>query len=175
MLRAHLAQPDYRAWAELTVRLLFDAFPSALDDLAAPPNWPRCEQLLPHIYAAAARAEDAHVATAMTAELLMRLGSYLQHRGEYAEAASLCERALVLIEGERAGDSLAVAHVLNALGYVRRAGGDLDGARLAHARALRIMHAALPPDHEEVGRTLNSYGRVLYEQKDLTGARDNFD
>jgi tetratricopeptide (TPR) repeat protein len=175
VLRAHLARSEYGAWAELTVRLLFDAFPSALDDLAAPSNWPRCEQLLPHIYAAAARAEDAHVATAMTAELLMHLGSYLQYRGEYAEAASLFERALGLMEGDRAGNSLAAAHVLNALGYVRRAGGDVSGARAAHERALRIMHATLPPDHEEVGRTLNTYGRVLYEQKDLTGARANFD
>ena len=175
VVRDQLPEAEYQAWAEIAVRLLADAFPSALDELASPSHWPRCEQLIPHVYATAKRSQDAHVAGARTAELLMHLGSYLQHRGEYDEATTLFERALGLTEKAHGPDNLNVAHVLNALGYVRRARGDLSGALAAHEHALRIIDSTLPPDDVEVGSTLNSLGRVLYEQGDLTGARSNLE
>ena len=111
-----LPEAEYQAWAEIAVRLLADAFPSALDELASPSHWLCCEQLILHVYATAKRSQDAHVAGARTAELLMHLGSYLQHRGEYDEATTLFERALGLTEKAHGPDNLNVAHVLNALG-----------------------------------------------------------
>lgn len=175
VIRSHLPAAAYQAWADLTIRLLLESFPSSIDDLAAPSRWPRCEQLLSHIFVAAKHAEQAKVAMAETAELLMHLGSYLQHRGEYAEARNLFEEALSLAEAAHGRNDIRVAHVLNALGYVLRAQEDPAAAQAAHERALRIIKATLPPDDAEVGRTLNSLGRALYDQKDFPGARVNLE
>ena len=175
VIRTHLPVATYQVWADLTIRLLLESFPSSIDDLAAPSRWPRCEQLLTHIFVAAKHAEEAKVAMAETADLVMHLGSYLQHRGEYAEARSLFEEALTLAEAAHGRDDIRVAHVLNALGYVLRAEEDPGEAQVAHERALRIIKSTLPPDDAEVGRTLNSLGRALYDQKDLPGARVNLE
>jgi tetratricopeptide (TPR) repeat protein len=151
---------------------LWASFPSSIDDLAAPKIWPWSEQLLPHIFAATAYAEEANVAGATTAELLMHLGSYLQHRGEYAEAHNLFDRALILAEA-RGPNDLQIAHLLNAIGYLLRAQGHPADAQAKHERALKIIKAKLPADDAEVGRTLNSLGRALFDQRNLTGALDN--
>jgi tetratricopeptide (TPR) repeat protein len=171
VIRSHLPGADHQHWVELTIRLLLEAFPSSIEDLAAPARWPLCEQLLPHIFAAARHAEAGKVATAETGELLMHLGSYLQHRGEYAEARSLFERALVLVEHAYGRDHFRVAHVLNALAYVLRAQEMPADAQTAHERALRIINGTSPLDDRELGRTLNNLGRVIFDQRDCAGAR----
>jgi tetratricopeptide (TPR) repeat protein len=175
VIRAHLSAADRQRWAELTIRLLLEAFPSSIDDFAAPARWPRCEQLLPHIFAATTHAEAGKVAAPETGQLLMHLGSYLQHRGEFADARHLFESALRLAEQAYEPRHIRVAHVLNALGYVLRALELPADARAAHERALGIINTSEPLDNKEVGRTLNNLGRVLFDQRDFAGAGPTLD
>jgi tetratricopeptide (TPR) repeat protein len=171
-------------WAGAAVELVASAFPSSIEGLADPGQWPRSAQLLPHARVAAEHAHEAGVAEATAANLLMRAGSYLERRGEYAGARDLLERSLDLIEAVRGPSDLEVAHVLSALGFLLQGQQELDAARRDHERALDIYKAHLPPDHSgrgstadsdigrDIGRSLNNLGLVHYRQGDLSGARD---
>jgi tetratricopeptide (TPR) repeat protein len=176
VVRARLAERDQRAMITIVTELLAAAFPISIEQLASPSSWPRCAELLPHLLAAAEHARQAKTAEAAAANLLMRAGSYLEHRGDYRAARGLLEWALAMVEAARGPDQLEVAYVLNALGYLLHTQRDPDqedlaAARAAHERALRISQAALGPEHEDVGRTLNNLGHVLLAQGDLDGAR----
>jgi tetratricopeptide (TPR) repeat protein len=171
-------------WAGAAVELVASAFPSSIEGLADPGQWPRCAQLLPHARAAADNAHEAGVAQATAANLLRRAGSYLERRGEYAGARDLLKQSLNLTETVRGPRHLEVAYVLSTLGFLLQGQGELDDARRAHERALAIYEAHLPPDHSgrggvldsdigrDIGRALNNLGLVRYLQEDLPGARD---
>ena len=176
VLIRNMPAPDRATWAERAVRLLLQAFPSSIEDLGKPECWPRCEELLPHVYsaAAAAEADGLETASAECVTLLRRLGSYLQHRGEYTDARGLFERALRLAERTHDRHALPVAQVLNALGFVQRLQSDAAAARRSHERALQIIESAPLVDNQEVGRTLNNLGRTLYDLRDPAGARVAF-
>jgi tetratricopeptide (TPR) repeat protein len=64
--------------------------------------------------------------------------------------------------------------VLNNLGLVLRALGDLAGAKAHFERALAIDEAAYGPNHPQVAIWLNNLGRVLQDLGDLEGARAHF-
>jgi hypothetical protein len=64
-----------RALRAAAIVALWKSFPSSIDDLAAPKIWPRCEQLLPHIFAATTHAEEAKVAGAGPAPSFRRSNS----------------------------------------------------------------------------------------------------
>ena len=80
VVRSVLDEDVTRQWAGAAVDLVARAFPSSIDELADPDQWRRCAQLLPHALVAAEHAQEARVAEATTANLLMRAGSYLERR-----------------------------------------------------------------------------------------------
>ncbi len=61
--------------------------------------------------------------------------------------------------------------LVNNLGGVMQAQGDLVGARAAYERALKIDEAAFGPDHPKVAIRVNNLGSVMQDQGDLVGAR----
>ncbi|HCR71890.1 MAG TPA: hypothetical protein DIW23_10640 [Anaerolineae bacterium] len=52
--------------------------------------------------------------------------------------------------------------------------GDLQGAKSAHERALKINEAVFGSEHPEVARAVNNLGIVLRDLGDLQGARVAF-
>jgi tetratricopeptide (TPR) repeat protein len=103
-----------------------------------------------------------------TAESLTALGTVKWHRGEYAAARSLHERALAIRmrlqpEGPLVADSL---HNLGTLLYTR---GEYDASRKMLQHALAIREKELP-DGPDVASTLNTLAAVSYRTGDLAEA-----
>jgi tetratricopeptide (TPR) repeat protein len=171
VVRAQLAEHDRRARITTVAELLAAAFPPARQ-LRDPASWPRAAQLLPHMLTATDHARAAGLATATTASLLGRAGTYLhlRRRAEHAVARGLLERALSIYEAAGV-DPAEVGGILNSLGLVLRDQADLTAARAHLERALAIQEAALGPDHVDVGITLERLGRVLRDQRDLAAAQ----
>jgi tetratricopeptide (TPR) repeat protein len=171
VVRARLTQHDRRARIATVVDLLVAAFPPAMQ-LRDPARWPRSAQLLAHVLTATDHALADGLASATTASLLGRAGTYLhlRRRAEHAVARGLLERALGIYEAAGV-DPAEVGGILNGLGLVLRDQADLTGARAHLERALAIQEAALGPDHIDVGVTLERLGRVLRDQRDLAAAK----
>ena len=170
VVRAQLAEQDHQVLITTAVELLASAFPP-VSKLGDPAHWRRCAQLLPHMLAAADHAQSGGLASAATASLLQRAGTYLWYRADYPAALGPLERALILQEATLGPGHPEVGVTLDRLGILLRDQGDLAGARTHLERALAITETALGPDHPDVGRSLRSLGRLLRDQNDLAGAR----
>jgi tetratricopeptide (TPR) repeat protein len=72
-------------------------------------------------------------------------------------------------------DHPRIAILVNNLGLVLQALGDLGGARAAFERALAIGEKTLGPDHPGLATRVNNLGEVLRAQGDLAGARAAFE
>ena len=153
----------------VAVRLLNKALPSGgYDD---PELWPVCARLLPHALVASEYADELEVEPLASVDLLGNMAGYLQRRARFAEARTLCERALSISESRLGAEHPATATSLNHLGIVLADQGDLDGARALFERALSIREARLGADHPTTARTLNNLAHCLSNQGDLDGAR----
>ncbi|MEA3301793.1 MAG: FxSxx-COOH system tetratricopeptide repeat protein, partial [Pseudomonadota bacterium] len=126
VVRDRLSEDDRKGWTETVVRLLSSAFPPDSDDVR---TWYQCSRLLPHALAVAAHAELREVAPKVTQRILNQTGMYLRGRVEFAEAKVLFERALSLAEEAYGPDHPEVATIVNNLGSVLQALGDLQGAK----------------------------------------------
>lgn len=110
----------------------------------------------------------------------------LRQLGEYGEAEAQSRRGFELLTGMAPEDWMAadtsaetprrlLAFHLRALGNLWRLLGRFDEARAAHERALGIICALHEKDdHADVGRCLDSLGRVQREYGDFDEALDNF-
>jgi tetratricopeptide (TPR) repeat protein len=172
VIQARLGEAGERAWAEAAVTLLRAAFPNESWEVS---SWPACEELLPHLLAAAGHAERLGIAGEAASWLLDRASTYLRERGQYRQAKPLAERAITIAEAAaRLGDP-QVAWRRDTLGRVLRALGDLPGAREQYERALAISEAALGPDHPTMATLRNNLGLVLQDLGDLPGAREQYE
>jgi tetratricopeptide (TPR) repeat protein len=89
VLQDALEETERHSWAERAVFAVNAAFPHADFD-----NLRQCERLLPH----ALLVTQYKVITEETERLLYETASYLHHRGHYAEAEPLFQRALQIRE-----------------------------------------------------------------------------
>jgi len=67
------------------------------------------------------------------------------------------------------------ATLLNNLGALLDAQGDLVGARSYYARALAVRERVLGPEHPDTAGSLNNWGYLLDAQGDLAGARPYYE
>jgi tetratricopeptide (TPR) repeat protein len=102
-------------------------------------------------------------------DLYDKLAELNYDMGHYEKARHFAERQLEL--AKQRGGRTEVGGGLNNLGLVLRAQGDLEGAKDAFERALRIDEAVHGPDHPNVAAHVNNLGSVLRAQGDLEGAR----
>jgi tetratricopeptide (TPR) repeat protein len=172
VVRDRLSEDDRKRWTEIVVRLLSAAFPFDSDDVR---TWHQCSRLLPHALAAAAHAGVLGVAPEVTQHILNQTGMYSHGRAEFAEAKVLFDRALTLAEEAYGPDHPQVAAIVNNLGGVLRALGDLKGAKELFARALKIDEEAYGPDHPEVATDVNNLGGILRDLGDLKGAKEHYE
>jgi Tfp pilus assembly protein PilF len=92
-----------------------------------------------------------------------------------AGARKSYERALEIDENVYGPDHPNVATIVNNLGGVLRALGDLAGARKSYERALEIDENVYGPDHPEVATDVNNLGLALQKMGDLESARENLE
>jgi eukaryotic-like serine/threonine-protein kinase len=94
------------------------------------------------------------------ADLLVRLGSVHDLRGEYDEALSSYRRALAITE-ELLGPSHAnVGNIFAHIGSAQRERGDYEAAVTDLRRAVEVLEQALGPEHPRIAGVLNALGTV---------------
>ena len=160
VLRDAMDKDIEREWAERTVRALNHAFPANEDSAGQ-----QCERLLPHALASADLIEQWDMQFPEAARLLIRIVYHLyEERGQYKEAESLCERALIIQEQVLGRDHPEVAKSLNDLALLYLARKKYEQAEPLCRRALEIQEQALGSQHPDVAVTLNNLAMLYFLQ-----------
>lgn len=136
---------------------------AALDRVFPEPefaNWPRCESLLPHLFAVAPEAEDS----LSLASLLDHGGWYLTERARLAEAEPLLQRALAIREAALDEEHSDVAKSLNNLARLYQEQGHLKKAEPLFERSLGICERTLAASHPDLVSSLNNLASVYRDQ-----------
>ena len=178
MTTPHPPPPPSPLWTA-AVALLYDDAPAQIT--GTPQNWPRWQELLPHVLAvtthpdradpSTAAGQDHHVVGAEVAWLLDRAATYLQVRGQPAAAQPLAERALAITEAALDPDHPDLALRLGTLAVILKDLGKAEQARPLAERALAITEAALGPDHPTVAIRLVTLATILADLGQITAAR----
>ncbi len=91
------------------MRLINAAFPDDSDEVVA---WPACARLLPHALAVVDYAEKLGVESEATALLLNQAAVHLRSRGQYRQALTLHEQAVIGLQRVLGDDD---AHTLTSM------------------------------------------------------------
>ncbi len=162
VVRDRLTQGQRRRRAAAAVTLLASAYPGDVQNNVA--GWPRCGQLLPHALAATEHAEAQQVGLTAAATLLGKVAGYQQFvLAQYGQAKAAFERALGIDEAAYGKEHPIVATMVNNLGGVLQAQGDLAGAKAAFERALGIVTKFLGPDHHNTRGVRSNLESVVRE------------
>jgi len=121
-----------------------------------------------HLRQAAIDAERLELDLA--ANLYNELGYHADSLALLKEARSDYEKSLKLWQDALGPEHPSVATVINNLGQILQAQGDLAGALEYTRRALQIDEKVYGPDHPKVAIRANNIGTVLKDQGDLAGA-----
>src|SRR6266508_3164222 len=168
VVRAALDASAERAWAGVGLRLLRAGFPH---DCVEVGNWPECERLLPHVLAVADHGQRLEVEPEAWLWLLGQAAVYLWSRGQYWQALTLQEEALVGYRRVLGDDHPNTLNSMNNLAETRRALGDLQGARDLHEQALAGRRRVLGDDHPNTLTSMNNLALTRRALGDLQDAR----
>ena len=157
------------AWATAAVRLLRAGFP---DDSRKVATWPECERLLPHVLVVVDHAQRVDVEAEPRLWLLSRAGAYLWSRGQYRQAVTLNQQALVGYQRLLGDDHPTTLGSVEDLAETRWALGDLQGSRELHEHALAGYRRILGDHHPEVLHAMNNLADTLRHLGDLQAARE---
>lgn len=162
VLRRPTFEGQQRHPLAVVLALLRDALPE--DITHAPHNWPRWQQLLPHVLVASDHHDDAQpVAADDVGWLLDRAAAYVGvARVDQREIARpLLERALRIRMSIYDLDDVRVAATMHNLGKKLADGGDKSEARPLLERALSVREDHYGPNHSSVADSLTWLGSVL--------------
>ncbi|MBL7489029.1 FxSxx-COOH system tetratricopeptide repeat protein, partial [Frankia sp. AgW1.1] len=138
----------------------------------SPQDWPRWRELLAHVSAVLARADDPvmaelagesdlRAAAGDVSWLCDRTATFLQEHAQPAEALPLFERALAVTEAVYGPDHPDVSTRLNNLAMALQDLGRAGEALPLLQRALAIDEAVSGPDHPDVSTDLNNLALAL--------------
>ena len=170
-----------RVIAEITTKLVADAFPAPVNDVR---NWPACRRLETHAAAVLTfPSETSKAAQETTLPLpkyrLLLVGRmrvqfayavYLDLRAAYGEAEPLMRRALALAERIFGPDHHFVAVCLNKLARLLGKTNRFAEAEPLMRRALAISEKNSGPDHHDVTEPLNNLAALLQATDRLSEA-----
>jgi 2'-5' RNA ligase len=151
---------DAPRWASLALTTLADAFPGNVED---PRAWGDCESLLAHVLTCAGHAEQLHIDTAVTVQLLDRAARYLLARGRLGPAAAVLGPALTTAERLHHND-LAYLSYRNSYGLLLLAQGNLSAARAAQEEVYQARTQILGAEDPGTLRAGRDLVEVLYRQ-----------
>jgi DNA-binding SARP family transcriptional activator len=160
VLRDSLPESERRRLAEQAVGLVAGAF-ARVDGIA---TWAERHRLASHALTVSQLAARETLATAETADLLCRTGSYLRTLGQPARALPLLTRALTIAEAVHGPEHPEVAACLNALGSMHQDRGEYEVAESLHLRSLAIWERSLGADDLAVALPLNDLGTLYVTQ-----------
>jgi tetratricopeptide (TPR) repeat protein len=159
VLKDQMDEETQRLWAERAVRAVNNVFPNPQFR-----NWDRCRRYLLHAQMCSALIEQWDLLFTEAANLLNRMGGYLQQRGEYEQVEQLQQRALAINEEalgpEHSDTATSIAH----LAFFYDSQGKYEQAEPLYQRALTIDEKAYGPDHHDVATDLNNLA-ALYDSQ----------
>lgn len=147
-------------WKQRVVALLTFTFPSAADVS----TWSLCEQLLPHALLCAHWIVQSHLVSPEAGCLLDATGYYLNHRGRYAEALPLLQRALSIREHVRGSVHPETAQTLTNLAYLLHHQGRYQDTEPYLQRALAIQEQTLGSNHPDTATSINALALLYRDQ-----------
>ncbi len=169
MLETQIDPARQQALAERMILVLDERFPSV-----EYPNWGACEELMPHVQAAAAKIEEYHLTFIKAASLLDQAGGYAREHARYTQAEFFLQRALAVAEA--AGDSASpiLSSILNNLVLLYQDQGKYSqGIPYAH-RALAIDEKVHGTNHRQTAASLNNLAQLYQFQGEYTQAEPLF-
>ena len=146
-------------WAERTVHMINRVFPAATF-----PNWPGCQEVLPHAQIAVELIKQWNINIAEAAELLSRMGNYLRERAQYSEAEPLLQKALAIRQRVLGSEHVDVAGDMNSLAGLYSDVGKYAQAETLYHQARNMRERILGPAHPDVATTMNDLGLLYREQ-----------
>lgn len=99
---------------------------------------------------------------AQVGRLYAGLGATLDSLGEPERAAVYWQTAIAHFEKHEPPLLLDVAGLENNLGFLKKAGGDIDGAETHFLKAMEILHSQLGQNHEETAAVSNNLGALYH-------------
>lgn len=160
---------EQREWAERAVALVSRAFPGA-DKVTA---WPRCERLMPQVFACLRHIEQWQLTSPEALELLDRGGLYLLEQGQYEQAIRLLLTAREVGDKLNTPDSPARIETLNNLASCYLFKGDYAQAEPLFIRVLALCEAMYGAAHGDVAVALNNLA-LLYQQQGRYGEAEHY-
>jgi len=94
------------------------------------------------------------------ADLLSKLAGFYDDSGDYAQAATLYDRCLVIRESVLGSENKGVADALNDLAWEYKEMGDYENALPLFQRSLKVTEDLLGPENCEVATTMNNLANV---------------
>jgi tetratricopeptide (TPR) repeat protein len=165
VLKDQMEEEVQRKWAERAVRAINLAFPAVEFE-----TWPRCREYLPHALVCAELIEQCHFAFSEAAELLYRVGCYLDVQAQYAQAEALLQRVLRISDQAVGPEQLVTANTLHELARLYQDQGKFAETEGLYQRALHIREQVLGPEHPDIAKTLRSWSNVYHLQGKYTEA-----
>jgi tetratricopeptide (TPR) repeat protein len=172
LTRDRLSQEHQRNWCEVALDMMQKSF--AFDAMNTE-SWPACAEAFPHALSAADHAQAADVQPGPTSKLLNAVGEYLQTIGQFEQARSVFQRALLLCDRAHGVDNPRRSAIANNLGRVLKRLGDLALARVYFEEALELDQSHYGQQHHHVAEVINNYGTVLYSSGDVQTALQQFE
>jgi len=150
-VRSAMPEGEQRRWAQRVVRALNRAFP-----MASFPNWPLCDQLIPHVKVAAEWVAKWGFSLDDAGHLLNEGASFLRMRADYAAAEAMHKQSLALAESAPESGDEEIAIRLNNLALVYWDQFRYDEAEPLLARSLEVAEQAHDRDDVDLALPLNN-------------------
>ncbi len=147
----------YQQWAQQAIRVVYAAFPEV--DVS---TWELCRRYLAHAQACISIVIEKNYTFSEAVRLLDDVASYENDHALYAQAESLCQRALAIREQVLGAEHPDTAMSLYNLAYLYKAQGKYSQAEPLYQRALAIQEQTLGLENPETARSLNNLA-ILYE------------
>jgi tetratricopeptide (TPR) repeat protein len=154
------------------IRTLAAVYPSD-DYLDLLTNWPRARRLDALAYELVRDGAPLPLGCELEAsELMEKVASY-RHActPAYSQVRDLLDRALAIRKSKEGPDSSGIAQILNKLGLLSWAQGDLSQARLLCEQALEVRKRVLDEDNPDIGHSHLNLARIFLDQDSKVSAR----
>jgi tetratricopeptide (TPR) repeat protein len=162
VIRDRLTSAEQKLWSSVAVRAVNTVFPDALV-----PNTDYQSEVSRLIYNGRAAIEHAGsygIAPDISADLLDKIGVYLQGCGRLSEAEPYFHRAIKKFESHLGTSHPDVAAVVNNLATLYRDQNRYSDAEPLLRRTLALTEKQLISDHPDVAASLNNLAVLLHDQ-----------
>jgi tetratricopeptide (TPR) repeat protein/transcriptional regulator with XRE-family HTH domain len=159
--REQLDPQEQHQWAVRVVHALHTLFPDAPWD---PATWPRCHRYLEQAQACGALIHQYNIHLPEAAELLDRVGTYLQEMGFYRSGEPLYAQALSIREQVLGAQHLVTTESLNNLAIIYFRQGKYRQAQPLLERVLHIREHQLGDQHLATAQSFHNLAIVYCRQ-----------